>query len=175
MKLRTHNAIALALGVQLAVALGAQAPFVACMIYLVLLVISQILIDSIGHTWKTYRGRLYPARNKWHSLPGTIALGLLLGAPAWAFEPVLGAGIVVALLAHLAADAVTEGGIYIRGRRFRPPAGTVRYDDPWANRLAILLSWMPAPFIGGDFFASTEYAACFAVAVAYSVYAFLTA
>jgi len=82
------------------------------------------------------RGRVIPVRNRVHSLPGVIALGALFGAyvgvtVSWkvAYAPLL------ALLLHYVEDLVTEGGVYLFGKRVR--LGGISYDNLIANRLTV--------------------------------------
>lgn len=111
-----------------------------------LVVLSQQLIDSIGHSEKKVGKFVYQARNRWHSLPGVILLGLLIGlVPAYLAGSLLVLSVFVApLLIHWLEDLVTEGGVYVLGsrRRIRLP-WRVRYDNPWANRAATLTLFVP--------------------------------
>lgn len=110
-------------------------------------VLEQDLIDAIGHTRKVSRsGVVYEARNRWHSLPGVVALGTIIGAP---LAYVTGSWLLLALLIaplvlHWLEDLVTESGIYLfsSGRRVRLP-WRIPYNNVWANRLAVIALLAP--------------------------------
>ena len=109
--------------------------------------ILQYFIDALGHTVKKYNGRVYYARNRWHSLPAVVGMGLAAGLPLAVSTGVYvaAAAPVLALLVHLLEDVVTEGGVYAGGRKVR--LGGVRYDSPIANRLAILAFFVPTVLV----------------------------
>ena len=140
MKLVTHVATALSLSALIAILLRVQCGYVALAMYGVAVYASQHTLDMLGHTWVTYRGRRYPKRNRLHSLPGVVALGLLWGLPlathgCWQ----LVAGVVAGTLLHYLEDAVTEAGVYIGKKRVRLPV-RISYDNPFANMLAVSLT-----------------------------------
>jgi len=109
----------------------------ALLMYGAAVTLSQIGIDAFGHTWVTYKGERFPRRNLLHSLPGVVAWGLGFGAPFLLSCPLYTLGVVAGMLVHWAEDLVTEGGVYLGKSRVRLPF-RVRYDDPLANRAAIL-------------------------------------
>lgn len=138
MKLATHIASAL-----LVSAIFVKLSPTSCQTYLTLLMygiavyLSQIGIDTFGHTWVSYRGIRFPKRNRLHSLPGIILWGFLFGLPFIISCPLYTIGLVVGMLIHWIEDMVTEGGVYIGKNRVKLPF-RIRYDDPVANRVAIL-------------------------------------
>lgn len=99
----------------------------------------QLVLDQFGHRWKTIGDRRIPVRNKLHSLPAIILLTTLLGIPALVSNrPIvliipLSAGIL-----HWLEDLVTEGGVYMLGRRIRLPL-RIGYDNPSVNRTVVVL------------------------------------
>jgi len=109
------------------------------------------IIDAAGHEVRNgYRRRTAAT----HSLTGATAMGaavgllptlvILLAAPGVAgayYGPLLLLEVTalgaVAGLSHLLLDALTEGGIYYRGRRWA--LAHWRYNNPAANGLFALL------------------------------------
>ena len=152
MKLRTHAATAM-LAALLFDALaqryvpGYAGHYVLRAMLVAEALVLQYLVDAVGHTVRRRNGRVYYARNRWHSLPAAVGMGLGAGLPLAILSGVYAAAAspVLALLVHLAEDVVTEGGVYVGGRRVR--LGGVRYDSPLANRLAILALLVPAVLV----------------------------
>lgn len=140
MKLVTHIATALVASAIIAVLLDANCDYITMVMYGVAVYASQYMLDAVGHTWVTYRGHRYPKRNRLHSLPGVIGLGLAWGAP-FAIRGCysLVAGIVAGMLLHYVEDAVTESGVYIGKKRVKLPV-RISYDNPFANMAAISLT-----------------------------------
>lgn len=133
----------------------------------------QYFIDTVGHTVKRYKDRTYYTRNKWHSLPAVLALGIAVGIPFAILSGIYIVALapVLALLIHLLEDFITEGGVYIGKRKMR--VAKIKYDNPLINRLAIIVLLIPA-FI---YFPIMENSFNFILASAvylYSAYALLT-
>lgn len=145
MKLATHVATALSIalyvdGYAVQALPGYPDNILARAGWLVWSVVLQYAIDGVGHKYVKRRGVLVPARNRVHSLPVMIVLGVGSGA---VFYGVLGwlalAGGLAFTVLHYVEDLVTEGGVYLVGRRVRLPV-RVTYDDTLVNRLAIVLA-----------------------------------
>lgn len=151
MLLRTHVATALSLTFLLDYYISYAYPdygrnIIARLVVYATAVVLQYLIDSIGHTWRRYGRYTYPARNRYHSLPAMILIGGGVGAVYSAITGVwaLTAITTSVMLLHWVEDLVTEGGVYLFGRRVRLPwRFRIRYDNGIANRTAILLVFLP--------------------------------
>ena len=179
MKLRAHVASALAVayavdqylaGLSQAYASSVVARASLYAVYALL----QYVVDGVGHTWVRRGKRVYPRRNRLHSLPAMLAMAAAAGAPLYpALGPLALAVYAPAMLVHWAEDAVTEGGVYLWRRRVRLPF-RVRYDDPLANRAAIAAAYaFSAAYV--DPFNGDPYALpAFAAVTAYAAVAFLT-
>ena len=140
MKLATHEATALALSYLLyRWTRGAVHP-VALLYGALVSVVEQRLIDAVGHNIVCRRGRCYPARNKVHSLPAVVAIGLALSAPLLATGTPLPYALapLAGLILHWVEDLVTEGGVYLLGGRVR--LGGFSYDSHWVNSATLLSS-----------------------------------
>lgn len=137
MKLVTHTSTAL---ISSAIVLNYSncTEFTAIILYGIAVYFTQFALDTFGHTWVTYRGKRFPKRNALHSLPGIMGMGLVAGLPFTFSCPLLGLGIIVGLLVHWLEDLVTEGGVYLAGKRIRLPV-RIEYDNVFINKLTILL------------------------------------
>jgi len=144
MLLKTHTAVAAVIALYFDYRMCLSYPsyasnILARIIMLFTAILLQLLIDEIGHNWVTVEGRNVPVRNKWHSLPGTLAIGLAAGLPFYLILHVNTVLVMFAcvMLSHWLLDLVTEGGAYVVGRKVRT-AG-IRYDSIWWNRAGILV------------------------------------
>lgn len=142
MRLATHTSTAAALAFifLLFYARDCTSPL-TLLIYFLLVVLSNIALDVLGHSWVSYRGIPYPRRNKLHSLPGVLGLGLVFGLPVIIRGcTLLAVGVILGLLLHLAEDIVTEGGIPLfGGRRVKVRRRGWSYDSTEVNRGTIAL------------------------------------
>lgn len=98
-------------------------------------ILANVVIDFLGH-----RGRRRSPLT--HTPLRSLAWGALSSAPAvylaHSYLPLLAGALAGPL--HLALDVVTEHGIYICNPKCRRFAlAHVRYNDPLANALAVLL------------------------------------
>lgn len=158
MKLRTHIASALIIALaadHLSVTMveGYRGEYIIRSVWFILAAITQCLIDSVGHSWVVVRRIRIPRRNRVHSLPVMLLMGLGLGALFYYFtgsQVLLVASVAITLI-HWLEDLFTEGGVYLGKRRLRLPL-SAKYDSALANRVALILL-LPAftyvsPFIG---------------------------
>lgn len=146
MRLRVHVSTALALAMLYYLLIAPPPDPLILGVGLLMVYTSNILLDMFGHSVGEYRGRLFIRRNGLHSPLGVAVFGLVITSPTY----LVWGGVVLdyiviptilGLYLHLLEDMVTESGIYLRGRR----VGSVGldYDDPLANRLAVLLILYP--------------------------------
>lgn len=140
MKIRTHVATALIVSYVIYYMKPCNGGLTELLSLLAISGLSQYFLDRIGHTIRTHGGVSYLARNAIHSLPGVTLLGLALGSPFLLWCPLYTLAVVIGMLLHLVEDMVTEGGVYLMGDRRRKLPVTFRYDDPLANRVAVLLA-----------------------------------
>jgi hypothetical protein len=133
----------------------------------------QTLIDGIGHNWNIIDGHRHPYRNRWHSLPSILGIGLSLGIPMGYYSGnyLVAAIPVVALLLHWLEDLVTESGVYVWKKRVRLPF-RIRYNSRIVNRLTILVFYAPLPF-EFNFKGSVFDFIIFVLVTFYSIFAFL--
>jgi len=116
------------------------------------------LIDIVGHSFREYNGRIYPARNKLHSLPVMTGISIALYSPTLYYYYFINRDIqmiwitllyaFLLALVHFVEDAVTEAGVYVGDRKVRLPV-RIRYDDPYANGVAkfVFLGLLAISFI----------------------------
>ena len=172
MKLKTHASTAIALTYMLDYYVAsispdyASATGVRILVYVTAAAL-QYIIDNIGHTWVRSGIYRFPKRNKLHSLPAMIAIGLGVGV-AYAIATNLVEVLVffpAVMLLHWLEDLVTEGGVYLYQKRIRLPF-RVRYDNVLVNRgtilfFALLIVTLTNPFESPQtlfFFAVTLFA-----------------
>jgi len=146
-KLKTHISTGLLLGGIVAYLLDCKPTAWDVLVYASAIAAGNVFLDALGHTWVSRRGRRVPVRNRLHSPLGVLLVSTIAAAPLlYEGEYRLALGVYAALYLHLLEDMLTEGGVRIAGRRRR--IAHVSYDDPIANRLAVLsfiaLSLTPA-------------------------------
>jgi hypothetical protein len=137
----THDAFSLGVGLYLAYHVG-QPPTLTFLVLLVWLAFAtNELIDVLGH--RTKGGR--PVRSFWtHSVFTAPAWGLAAAfASAYLLDGILGEAMtssqalfvgalgIVFAYSHLLLDALTEGGVFLGGRRVA--LAHLRYDNPVLN------------------------------------------
>ncbi len=134
MRLSTHASTGASVSVIVAHSLGARG-VVPLTLAAALAAVLQYVIDAVGHSQGRRRGVVYPRRNRIHSLPGVLTLSLMVSLPAL---PVTGdmftaiaAGVAASAVLHWLEDLVTEGGVYVLGKRIR--VGGVPYDSHGVN------------------------------------------
>jgi len=146
LRLRTHIATSLAIAYLVDAYVAAHDPEYAQHIltriaWYIIAVIIQYVIDAYGHTWIEWGKRIIPVRNRFHSLPAILALGLSVGLLVLSAthhkEHLLGS--VGFTVSHWLEDAVTEAGVYIGRKRVRLPI-RIPYDSVKANRITVLAS-----------------------------------
>lgn len=135
--------------------------------------ILQHLIDSVGHTWKTYGKIRYPARNRWHSLPALLAMGLALGMPISALVNDYRVSVIYisVVVLHWIEDLFTESGVYFYKKRIKLPI-RVSYDNVVINRATVLLFLGLIPLYV-DMFSSKFVFLESMFVIFYGIYAFL--
>lgn len=157
MLLKTHIATSMSLALIIDSWIASHSPeysklYIPRLVILISTWLIQVIIDSIGHTWKTYGKLRYPARNRWHSLPFLIGLGLLLGVPTGLLLDnyyVILIFLAVVLL-HWFEDLFTESGVYVYTKRVRLPF-RVTYDNQLVNRGTVLVFMLLVLKYGGMF------------------------
>ena len=119
-------------------------------ILFIILVISNYSLDTFGHRWISIHGRMIPARNRLHSLLGVTLWGILFGIVFLVKGNIrLFTAVLIAMYIHYLEDAVTEGGVYLSGKKRRLPI-RVSYDNPLVNKFTILLFFgMDIPVLAG--------------------------
>ena len=180
MLLKTHAATALSLTYLFDYYISLNNPaykgsWITRIIVFATAVILQYFIDEIGHTWKRYGNFSYPARNKYHSLPTMVSIGAGIGVAYYIITDVpelIGLFSSVMLL-HWAEDLVTEGGVYLLGRKIRlPKALRVKYDNSLVNRATLLVVFAPIILFANPFISLFSFVLFMFVAL-WNVYAFL--
>lgn len=178
MLLRTHVATALSMYLVIDAWLASTNPgyssnLVARLLMIFIVGFLQYFIDSIGHTWVKVGGRSFPARNKWHSLPGVLAISFAISMPlALVFGDYRIAIFPTAsLLLHWLEDLVTEGGVYLGRKRIRLPF-MISYDNAFVNRTAIAIMYLWA-LTTYPIFSGIYTFVVFTIITIYNVHAFL--
>jgi len=146
MKLRTHYVFSLGL-LYLVDSLVSNDPFYSIMLAIIISVVGNNLIDSLGHEVK---GRYIARSPRTHTFYRSILWGLSISLPLLVLYYVFPSfyftlsvaldGLLVGP-SHMILDIFTERGIYrkVNGRWSRVALAHFSYDNPLANGLATLL------------------------------------